>query len=1076
MNTILRHRFAEYAYTDISPGFFEKAKARFANVASHMLFQKLDLESDPCSQGFAEASYDVIVAGNVLHATTNLIQTLQYVKKLLRPGGKLIMGETTNLDNVRDGLVFGLLPGWWLRKEQWWSTSEEYQDQGPLLTEEQWARVLPAAGFSGLDMVFRDHQQQPHHRVSILVSSAAEEPVKQLDPGALSEIINFNTASNANFQGTTVISLLELDGSILNKIEELDFGIVKQLCLDSQLVLWLNGDASPGAGDPQADIAIGFGRTVCSERGDQNLINLSMERPTQRLHQCVDATLRILQSVSSSLDLVHESEYSEKDGVVLIPRVVPMPYLNDLIIARSRQPDDQTYVIENNGIKPRFNLTIETPGLLDTLYYAEQLDHQNELKEGEVEIEVRATSLNFKDVMIALGQIPGKGFGFDGSGVVSRTRPGSSFSAGDRVIYCSSSGGGFGTFVHCSELQTEKIPSSMPFDVAAAIPAVYSTAVYSIDYIARLRKGDSILIHAGAGGVGQAAIQLAKIRGAKIFVTVGSESKRQLLKDLYGLPDSQIFYSRDNTFVEDVRNATDGRGVDVVLNSLGGELLQQTWDCIAPFGRFVDIGKADIIANNMLPMEPFDRNVTFSAVDLVVVHEQAKPLMKKIMLDVLRLFKEHPLLHEPKPLHVFAPSKIEEAMRYLQGGKNTGKVVVDFTLLGDEFTFRPALKQAYTFSDQATYVISGGLGGLGREIVRWMFGRGARNFVLLTSSGAEGKPDALRFIKETKDLGAKILAPVCDITSRKLLENTLQQVLKEMPPIKGCIQAAMVLQDDLLMNMSANGFHAAMDPKTIGSWNLHELLPVDMDFFILLSSFCGIIGNRGQCNYSAGNTFEDALARHRVSKGQRAVSVDLALIAEAGWANQNYKIVTESLRAGHGGVKQEQLMAMLDVLCDPTYDCQQFAQVVNIIDSPEELYRMTQEHRLAWMTKPLFNNLLRIGEARLSTDELRESVDKSEDGAVDYVALVKAATTSEEAGEIVAQGLVQKLAKSLSVPPENLDIKKPAFVLGVDSLIAVEVRYWFLKQLRVEVAVFNIMKKQSLHDLCTQVAGQITEE
>lgn len=272
------------------------------------------------------------------------------------------------------------------------------------------------------------------------------------------------------------------------------------------------------------------------------------------------------------------------------------------------------------------------------------------------------------------------------------------------------------------------------------------------------------------------------------------------------------------------------------------------------------------------------------------------------------------------------------------------------------------------------------------------------------------------------------------------------------------------------MNMSADGFHAAMAPKTIGSWNLHELLPADLDFFILLSSFCGIIGNPGQCNYAAGNTFEDALARHRASKGQRAVSVDLALIAEAGWANQNYKIVTESLRAGHGGVKQEQLMAMLDALCDPTYDCQQFPHVVNVIDSPEDLYRMTQEDRTPWMTKPLLNNLLRIGEARLNTHEVVAKVD---DGAVGYVALVKAAADQDEAGEIVAQGLIEKLARSLSVPSESLDVKKPAFVLGVDSLIAVEVRYWFMKQLRVEVPVFKIMEKQSLIELCRQTSAKV---
>ncbi|KAI8935085.1 hypothetical protein NX059_007680 [Plenodomus lindquistii] len=1098
-------RFAEYAYTDISPGFFEKAKERFANVASQMRFQKLDLEFDPCSQGFSEASYDIVVAGNVLHATTDLIQTLQFVKKLLRPGGKLIMGETTNLDNVRDGLVFGLLPGWWLREGQWWSTSEEYQDQGPLLTEEQWGRVLPQAGFSGVDMLFRDHERQPHHRVSILIASVPEERTTQLshlrehiiilvnsasdsqislahtlqemisthnETNARPEILDISSASSRNFQGATVISLLELDGSVLRTVSESEFTLVKKVALDSHLIIWLNGDASPGARNPDADIAIGFGRAVCSERGDQNFINLSVSSPTTRLPQCCDAIWRVLEKAcQSETNDTRESEYSEADGIYHVPRVVPMASLNDIIVARSRQPEDETYVIGGDSHITRFGLTIETPGLLDTLYYAEHPDLNDDLQPGEVEIEVRATSLNFKDVMIALGQIPGNGFGFDGSGIVARTSTGSDFSVGDRVIYCSSAGGGFGSLVRCSELQAEKIPDDMSLNVAAAIPAVYSTVIYSLDYVARLQEGDVILIHAGAGGVGQAAIQLARIRKASILVTVGSQAKRQLLKDTYGLTDSQIFNSRDNSFVEHVLHATNGRGVDVVLNSLGGELLQQTWDCIAPFGRFVDIGKADIIANSMLPMGPFDRNVTFSAVDLVVLHQNAKPVMKKVMRDVLALFKQYPHLHEPKPLHVFAPSRIEEAMRYLQSGKNTGKVVVDFTIQGDEFKIRPTLKHTYSFSDQATYLISGGLGGLGREIVRWMASRGARNFVLLTLSGIEGKPHVKRFIKDIEATGAKVMTPTCDVTNKEMLAHTLQQVAREMPPIKGCIQAAMRLQDDSLMKMTASGFHTAMDPKTLGSWNLHSLLPPDLDFFILLSSFCGIIGNRGQANYSAGNTYEDALARHRVANGQKAVSVDLALIAEAGWANENYKLVTESLRAGYGGVKQEQLMAMLDAFCDPLYDCAQSAQVVNVIESPEDLYRMTVEDLLLWMTKPLFNNLLRIGKSRLDTRDMIVHVD---DGAVDYIALVKAAGSPTEAGLVVAQGLVEKLARSLSVPPESLDVEKPAFVLGVDSLIAVEVRYWFMKQLHVDVPVFTIMEKQSLVQLCTVVAARVT--
>lgn len=273
--------------------------------------------------------------------------------------------------------------------------------------------------------------------------------------------------------------------------------------------------------------------------------------------------------------------------------------------------------------------------------------------------------------------------------------------------------------------------------------------------------------------------------------------------------------------------------------------------------------------------------------------------------------------------------------------------------------------------------------------------------------------------------------------------------------------------------MTATGFHDALDPKCIGSWNLHELLPTDMDFFILLSSFCGIMGNRGQSNYAAGNTFQDALARYRVSKGLKAMSVDLALVGEAGWAYENYERAQKSLRIGHGGIKQAELMSLLDALCDPSHDCQHppgGAQVVNIIDSPGSLYRLAQDGVLAWMNKPLFNNILRIGEAMLMNSD---GMKQGEEADIDYVALVRAAANIEEAGEAVLQGLVQKLGKSLLVSPESLDVAKPAHVLGVDSLIAVELRYWFAKQLGVEVAVFNILKDQSLTALCEEVAGQV---
>ncbi|KAI8161527.1 Compactin diketide synthase [Colletotrichum sp. SAR 10_86] len=1099
-------RFGEYVYTDVSAGFFEKARERFSYAADHMTFRKLDLEQNPFSQGFDKASYDVVVAGNVLHATSDLIQTLRYVRSLLRPGGFLILGETVNLDNVRDGLIFGLLPGWWLRDGQWWSTNEEYQDQGPLLTEKQWDVVLREAGFPGVQITFRDHEERPHHRVSVMMTSRTEDETtsedyvnvapdqpcgnssygividpssdiqrvvaetlretltKELEVRAPEVITMGDVISNTTkLQDRIIISLLELEGSILKDISETTFTATKMICLDTKSTLWVTRGASPNASVPASDIATGFGRSVCSERGDQNFTTLSLSTiPTAiSIPTVVDHITRVLKHHRPGLD--NESEFSETaEGILCIPRLTPTSHLEQTLSQRHKMPEPKTYTTTTpTPAKPHISASIDTPGLLDTLFYAESSQDSGDLADGEVEIEIKATSLNFKDVMIALGQIPGRSFGFDGAGIISRTAQNSALRPGDAVLFCSSKGGGFGTFVRCPELQTEKIPQGMGFHVAAAIPAVWSTAVYSLDHIARLQKGETVLIHSAAGGVGQAAVQLALLRGAEVFATVGNEAKRQLVKDLFGLNDDHIFNSRDDTFAEDVLHATKNRGVDVVLNSLGGELLRQSWECIAPFGRFIDIGKADIIANNTLPMGPFNKNVTFSAVDLVVVHEEAKPLMKRILQDVVRLFEEHPGLAEPKPLHVFSPSKLEDAMRFLQGGKNTGKVVIDFDA-SDELVYRPSPQPGLEFRGDATYIVSGGLGGLGQEIVRWM-----------------GRADAMKFIEELEGTHeVKILAPACDITNRTLLAETLRQARETLPPVRGCIQAAMLLRDDMLANMSAATFHAALDPKYLGSQNLHELLPPDLDFFIMLSSFCGIMGNRGQSNYAAGNAFEDALARHRVARGLKGVAVDLMLVAEAGWANVNYESVTQSLRAGHGGLTQAQLMALLEMLCDPAYDCSRpgAAQVVNMVDSPAELARMTGLGLLDWMQKPIFNNLLRMGE----TDDSdaaggRGAAGDDKGDEVDYLGLVRTAADLTAAGEVVTQGLVQKLGKSLSVPAETLDVGKPAYVVGVDSLIAVEVRYWFMKRLNVEVPVFEILKNQSITELCQQVASKVLQ-
>ncbi|KAK8087553.1 hypothetical protein PG997_002514 [Apiospora hydei] len=1111
-------RFGEYAYTDISVGFFEKARAKFAYAEKHMRFVKLDLEICPSLQGFELGSYDVILACNVIHTTSDLMKCLRDLLALLRPGGKLIMMETT-VDNIRDGIIFGLLPGWWMREGHWWDGEDvdavpgEDEALGPILTEEGWDAALKTAGFSGVDMVFRDNEYKPRHRVSTLVATKPEEvkvevetdererwviladPAQAAHADALKSkfaavpwigetetyTLDGLVAAGLELGNTQVINLLELDTSLLGTIAGPQFEAVKKIALDAKTVLWLTRGGSPGASNPAAEMAVGFSRSICSERGDQAFVTLSLE--TEDPAEGASHVLRLVEhmhKIGGAKSADAESEYAVHDGLIQIPRIVPQKTVNQTLAARAKLPDKLSFTLgEADHPKPRINLTIKQPGLLDTLYYTETAAPNIDMQPGEVEIEVAAASLNFRDVMIALGQVPGDGLGLEGAGTVVRVGPGcTTLQPGDRVMYfIFSTGGCCGTYVRCDEGSTRKIPrADISFLNAAAIPAVWATVVYAFDYVGRLRKGESVLIHAGAGAVGQAAIQLAQLRGADVFVTVGSEWKRELVKELYGLADDHIFHSRSASFVDDVFHATAGRGVDVVLNSLGGELLQHSWRCTAPFGRFIDIGKADILANNTLEMGHFLRNVTFAAIDVAGMYAENKPLMQFVLDDVFSLFAENPGLHNPKPLHAFPPSRIEQAMRALQGGKIAGKAVIDFQTPGDEVVLQPAHKPAYGFEAQATYVISGGLGGLGREIMRWMASRGARHFLVTSSRGVARRADVMAFIKEMEAQGVVIHAPASDIFNRTVLQATLDEARKTLPPIKGCIQAAMVLSDNMLSNMTVEQFHRALAPKYQGSLNLHELLPRDIDFMVFLSSMSGIIGNPAQANYAAGNTFEDALARHRAASGLRGVSFDLGLVLEAGWASDNFEDVTKSLRAGLGGLTQKQLMAILDVLCDPGYDCGAggAAQVVNIHDRPSKLYRMFQDGVLHWAGKPLFKNILRLGQAELVNGTGGGSEGAATAAAtVDYLALIKAATDADEARQIVTQALLGKLSKSLSVPAESLDVGKPAYVLGVDSLIAVELRYWFIKQFGVEVPVFVILKKQSTVELCRHVADQV---
>lgn len=360
---------------------------------------------------------------------------------------------------------------------------------------------------------------------------------------------------------------------------------------------------------------------------------------------------------------------------------------------------------------------------------------------------------------------------------------------GDRVL---SYGGGLLSTDHRGPQQTfHKLPDHVSFETAASLPVTYATAYYSIHHIARLQKGETVLVHAASGGLGQALIELCQLVGAEVYATVGTVDKKQFLMDHFKIPEDHIFFSRNGSFATGIKRMTAGEGVDVIFNSLAGDNLRLTWDCIARWGRFVELGQRDIMINTRIEMQPLSRNTSFSAFLLDDLFEQRPEVATKVIGEVIELFRTG-LIHGPSQIHTYPVSDVEGALRTMQIGGHMGKLVAvnksdDMVKVIPQDTHKTLLRS------EASYMLVGGLGGIGRATALWMADHGARNLILVNRSGLSTE-EARDTVQSLKEKGVTVAVYSCDVTDDIKVEATVTQAAKEMPPIKGVIQGAMLLR------------------------------------------------------------------------------------------------------------------------------------------------------------------------------------------------------------------------------------------------------------------------------------------
>ena len=537
-----------------------------------------------------------------------------------------------------------------------------------------------------------------------------------------------------------------------------------------------------------------------------------------------------------------EDQVAFRDQVRHVARLVRSRHAES-VVQRLEVPHSQS-----------FQLGICTRGTLENLEL--QPTTRREPGAGEVEIRVHATGLNFRDVLNALGVYPGEPpFGAECAGEVVAIGEGvEGFREGDPVLAIAP--GSFSQYVTVNAAMVAPKPETLSFEEAATVPVAFLTAYYTLHHLAKISAGDRVLIHAATGGVGQAAVQLAQQAGAEVFGTASS-GKWEFLNSL-GV--KHIMNSRTLDFASEVMDFTQDQGVDIVLNCLAGEFIPKSLSVLRAKGRFLEIGKSGVWdADRVVTLRP---DVSYFPVDLVQVCQQQPALIQSMLRQLMQQLKAG--LIKPLPLHVFPIHDVVSAFRYMQQAKHMGKIVVSGQ--SEPVVTTPPL----TFRGDSTYLITGGMGGLGLLMARWMVEKGARYLVLVGRSGASSGLSSQ--MKELEQAGAKVVVAQADVSSVEQVAGVLTEIEQSLPPLRGIVHAAGLLDDGVLMQLSWERIARVMAPKVEGAWNLHTLTQnMPIDFFVLFSSAASLLASPGQANHAAANAFLDALGLF--SSGSRATGI-----------------------------------------------------------------------------------------------------------------------------------------------------------------------------------------------------------
>ncbi len=1065
---------------------------------------RFDPESSGLEQKYKEGEFDIVLLTDGIHGCDVLRDVFTQVSYILASSGLLILLERRP-DRMTD-LNMGLVNSDW-----WHRSSEAGFPISSRLHPEEWVYLLEDSGFVDTVNLTDEVKTELHHFVVISkrpirggnhIAQIKEHTSTCLlitnDDEESAEIANYLKAEMFKDGVNSKIIISGDDVSVNNETVSLDLLVNEDQVELKNIIEGLDGPAFKL-------IYVAVKEEKISRTSSQN-IGEGVSRTNIRLCNFVNTL------TSSNINKLPPvwivTSGAVTSSIITNETVLPNPYLSGLWamgrVIRNEYPDVDLRMIDLNtngstgqvskqlwheilsgdgeeeviiSDKKRSAIRLQKCDIASEVISRDRLIDLNKIyqleftKAGsidnliwnakqrqlpahdEVEIEVKATGLNFRDIMYTSGLLPpemlegglsGPTLGLECSGVITRKGEGiEHLEIGDEVIALAPAC--FSSHVISSKHAVTKKPSNWSFEAAATIPTTFFTVYYSLNYLARLREGERILIHGAAGGVGIAAIQYAHHCGAEIFATAGTPEKRKFL-ELLGV--DHILDSRTLDFADDILELTEKQGVDVVLNSLAGEAMVQNFKVLRPFGRFIELGKRDFYENSKLDLKPFRNNITYYGVDADQLLEFEQERSSELMLEVMALFEQG--VFRPLPYTVFQASEVNSAFRFMQQSQHIGKVIVSQN--SNSLKIHAKLnRQNLELSPNATYMVTGGLSGFGLSTANWLVDKGARNLVLLSRTGSvQEENTALLNEIRAKNVDIKIVA--CDITDAIKLQSVLHDIQESKFPLKGIVHAAMVLEDNLIKNMGYEAMHNVIAPKVQGAWNLHRLTrDHDLDLFVLYSSVTTCLGNPGQVNYVAANGFLESLAKFRIKSGYPATVVSWDAITDTGYLARNTQLADRiTRRLGLAGITSEQAFNALERL---------------ILSDQVETIVFNANWQALKRALPIINS-------HLFKDILHgQSGNESLDGEDIYGMLSR--LDDAERQPFIVNFLITEIARILQMPEEKIAHNCTIQDLGIDSLMAMELASTIESKLGINLPVMTLADNVTLDSLANRINNML---